>query len=330
MFNEKQIKYALTNFVLPIMLGLGLIGNLFCFIVYSRRRFSKFSLRFVFIVISTIDSFYLVLSLSVDYFNYSFDWDARHVSSISCVCINYLGYLIGPLSPWLLVYVSIERLVSISPYFHGFYYLKKKSYQIVYMVLILVFNLIFYSPVLFIIKLISNDDKITSNDSNSTNFTCDFIDLNKKTKFAFMDLANSTVVPALLMFLSTICIIYSIFKSSTRLFKAGVAQSRRRLHKDIKFAITSIFLNIVFITLNLPICIIYLDTNSFDTNSLKYVVSLILFYLTYSVNFYLFVFVNSMFRDEFLAIFRSKTLTNPSEISFEINRRTTVRKINDF
>jgi hypothetical protein len=81
-----------------------------------------------------------------------------------------------------------------------------------------------------------------------------------------------------------------------------VSKVKRRIRKDIKFSITSIFLNVVFIILNLPLCVIYLDEDNFDKNSVSYVVSLYLFYTTYAINFYLFLVVNSSFRNEFLKL----------------------------
>lgn len=321
---EQEIIRLLASIISPTMLLLGLIGNIFTCIVYSRKKFSNFPIRHTFVILGLVDIFYLSVNLTIDYFNYAFDWDLRDQNEPLCLVINYFGYLVAPLSPWLLVYISVERLVSISPSFYGLNKLKKVKFQTIYFIFLVIFNLVYYIPVLFFINMTSRG---SSNETfNHSKKYCDFIDLKDKSKFAIMDLAYSTLVPGMLMLLSTVLIINCIHKSSYRLFKDDTYRSRKRLRKDFKFAITSIFLNIVFVILNLPICIIYLDTVSFNLKSLKYLFSLYLFYATYAVNFYLFLLSNSSFRHEFIRLIGIKRFQRfNSEGSFDASRRETYK-----
>ena len=331
MLFENEIKTILTIYIPPFMLVFGVLGNTFCLIVYNGKRFKKFPLRFIFIVLSISDSVYLLFSLSIYYtITHLFKWDPRTVSFNLCILLNYFGYLWAPLSAWLIVYISVERYISISAYFHGFNKLKQKHIQTIYFFTIILFNCVYYSPIFFIFNL-----EITKNNETK----CYFVSETRKIQFAYMDLVNSTLIPAMIMLLSTILIIKSIFESSSRIFKstnnnvnAVRNQSKRRMHKDIKFSVTSIFLNIIFITLNLPYCIIFLDEDFTDSHSIKYLVGSFLFYIVYCINFYLFLIVNSTFRAEFFKIFsfrknnnnlnsNNNNNNNLEEFSFDFQRR---------
>jgi hypothetical protein len=334
MLFENEIKTILTIYIPPFMLVFGVLGNTFCLIVYNGKRFKKFPLRFIFMVLSISDSVYLLFSLSIDYtLTHLFKWDPRTVSFNLCILLNYFGYLWAPLSAWLIVYISVERYISISAYFHGFNKLKQKNIQAVYFFTIILFNCVYYSPILFIFNL----EIMTKNNDSISKTKCYFVSETRKIQFAYMDLINSTLIPATIMLLSTILIIKSIFESSSRIFKstnnnvnAVRNQSKRRMHKDIKFSVTSIFLNIIFITLNLPYCIIFLDEDFTDSHSIKYLVGSFLFYIVYCINFYLFLIVNSTFRAEFFEIFsfrknnnnfNSNNNNNLEEFSFDFQRR---------
>jgi hypothetical protein len=310
-----DIKAALNKFIPPSLLVLGLIGNFGFMLVYSQKRFRNFSFRFIFIILSIFDSIYLIFNMGIDCLNYLLNWDIKNKSAVSCVLIDYFGYFLGPISPWIIVYVSFERLVSISPMLHRFNKMKKKQCQIAYIVLVAMFNVVYYLPVLLVLN---KDDQSL----NITIFDCEELNIN----IVYMDLFLSTVIPAFLMLFSTAMIIFSIFNSTNRMAKHGVAKIKRRIRKDIKFSITSIFLNVVFIILNLPLCVIYLDADNFDKNNLNYIVSLYLFYCTYAINFYLFLVVNSSFRNEFLKLIHLKHSNLVSELSNDFNRKETFRQ----
>ena len=77
---------------------------------------------------------------------------------------------------------------------------------------------------------------------------------------------------------------------------------RSRLKKDIKFAITSITLNALFIVLNLPLNVFELMKINSDLREYFYFV----FFFGSCVNFYVLFFSNSIFRKEVVCLFRIK------------------------
>ncbi len=116
-----------------------------------------------------------------------------------------------------------------------------------------------------------------------------------------MDLVNSTLMPFSLMFIFSILLIYTIFKSRLRILRLDSPLDRKRLRKDIKFALTCILLNVTFVILNLPVCIANLLT---DVSDFYYQSFMNLFFCSFCINYYVLFFFNSVFRKEFLFMFR--------------------------
>lgn len=79
-------------------------------------------------------------------------------------------------------------------------------------------------------------------------------------------------------------------------------QNRRKLLKDIKFAISSIVLNVTYFLLALPICIA--DLKYFNPNEMAYII--LVYYMIYCANFYILMISNSLFRREVFILFKCK------------------------
>lgn len=159
-----------------------------------------------------------------------------------------------------------------------------------------------------LIKAISFDTMvIDSNQTNTSYIICDFTDLYRQTVLGYLDLSNRVIMPSILMVLFTILIILAIFYSRKKV--SSSIQNNNRLKKDIRFAILSIILNIVYILLSLPVSIVVLFPD-YSTNQL-YILVNYLYFAAYMVNFFLMISINSLFRSEFIDIFV------PSRISIQ-------------
>lgn len=108
-----NIDYFLYN-ILPICIVVfGLLGNLICFVVFSRRKFKRISLNFLLRVMTITDSISL-LQILPTYFKYSrFNFDIRTVSGLSCKMFVYFKYFICPVKGWILVIIAFERYLSV-------------------------------------------------------------------------------------------------------------------------------------------------------------------------------------------------------------------------
>ena len=110
-FILETIKSVILWLFLPIIL-IGLFGNLFSFIIFSRKRFNTpiFSVYFRFINI--IDTFTLIFAIN-DFLIFKYRLNAELVSEFLCHTFYYFNYSTAPSSNWILVIISIDRYMNI-------------------------------------------------------------------------------------------------------------------------------------------------------------------------------------------------------------------------
>jgi len=120
-----------------------------------------------------------------------------------------------------------------------------------------------------------------------------------------MDLVNCALAPFLLMICFSFLLIRAIFESRRRVRNpSNSARENLRLRQDIKYAVSSLSMNLLFFILNLPVqielALPFLGMNDF------FLLTLYLYYMAYSVNFYIILFTNSLVRKQVFSLFISK------------------------
>ena len=182
-------------------------------------------------------------------------------------------------------------------------------------IIILTFNCIYYIPLLFSFVKIS---KQFNNKTNQTIISqrCS----NNVYSKDWFNTFNTTIIPFSIMFIFTLLTLINLFKSRK------IASNCKTKQKDIKFAITTISLNVIFLFLNLPYStysiINFYISDSIDKELEKLIYSIV--YVPYYFNlitiFFINVTVNKMFQDEFKRVFfkiNKKEITSRVEIRRE-------------
>ncbi len=107
-------------------------------------------------------------------------------------------------------------------------------------------------------------------------------------------------------------LVATIFRSRRRVANAVSSTNNndmKRLKRDIKFAISSFSMNLLFIILNLPLSLMNLSIGQSLTDVY---LTVYLFYFSYGCNFYCMLATNSIFRNEFTSLFiRRKKQNKP-------------------
>lgn len=98
--------------MVPIILLIGLPGNLIAFVILSPRKKLKIDLINMYKYLFISDTFYLLFMI-FDYLQYGFDIDLTFSSKYSCKPIWYFDYCLSTISPMILVYISVEKVISI-------------------------------------------------------------------------------------------------------------------------------------------------------------------------------------------------------------------------
>jgi hypothetical protein len=297
---EMVFEYFILNIFPPFLLIIGMIGNSLGFIVLTSKtnKLSKLSVRNLMRFIAILDTLYL-FQIIADYLTNSYNLDIRLISRYWCKLFVYFNYCICPISSWLIVFVSVERMASItSPRLAKIF--NKHKFQFRLCLFIIIFNLIYYAPFVLFNDLITVED----NSNNTNNVVCTYVNDIYSEALPLMDLFNSALIPFIILTLTSINTIYNILKprgkfsnnQSDNQNNSNNTNRNEKFKKDIKFAITLIILNIIYLFFNLPICI----TNYIDTTDFIYILTLYIFYAHFATNFWIFFIFNSLFRNELI------------------------------
>jgi len=217
-----------------------------------------------------------------------------------CKFYQFCNFALDALGAWCLVYISVEKFINIAFYSKRFIFKRTKN-QIIFLILLCFFTIIYNINVLFSVDIL-----VFSDNSSSSSF-CFPIDNEQALILSYMDLVKLIILPFSLMIIFSILLILSIFKSRNRVNINDSIRERKRLFKDIRFSISLISMNLLFILLNLPLGILSFFTKDYLTFGELYVAFGYIYYLASSINFYLIFLTNSLFRKEFLILFKIKS-----------------------
>lgn len=318
--NKNKFEYF-VYYIFPLLtLSLCLIGNSFGYMVMKREKLFKIGPRNMYKYLfctGLINSF-----LIIQFYLTGLDINISIISNIGCKLIAYYGYVVSSMSPMLLLYITIERFISIR-YPSKKLFLRKQRTQLGYLVLLIIFNLLIYSWVPLKYSLIdkrNTTNKLIQNYNVNNNLECVLEDLSP----FLVWIIGGKLIPNLMMITFTSLLIHTIFKSRRRVIANYTFNQNETYRKDLKFALTSLLLNLFFILLNLPVSFIY---NLELSQPVLFLFFLYVYFLSFSLHFYFILFSNSLVRKEFLAIFNCncETLTynfkffNTYNIVFEIS-----------
>jgi len=274
-----------SNYIFPpLILSFGLVGNLIGFRVMKRPKMLEIGPRNMYKYLFIMDTIYLV-QIIVTNLQLSYNINITLLSNSACKLWNYLTYSLDAQSVMLLVYISIDRYVSIKVPAKR-YFLRKRNNQLIYFIFIIMFNLLYYLPVAYDYTL------TTTNDTS----ICDFDSEYKQNLISYMDFVNLIIIPSFLIILFSILLGIEVIKSKNRILSNFKTEENKFYFKNIRLAISSIFLNIIYVLLVTPLSIFYFIPNYNEIEG--FVFSYYLLYSAYSINFYMILISNSMFRKE--------------------------------
>jgi hypothetical protein len=300
----QQIRTIIVySFILIIILGI--VFNTLAFIVFSRKRFKRtvFATYFRFLIITDTLSLLMPLNkiLEINYNIY-----IEKISNTLCKLRMYVPYVISPISAWILVIISLDRWMSIV-ISNKFLIRKKSGFQILICILIIGFNLIFYTPSLsFGLEEIKFIDNLTNESSKM--YSCS----SNLTLLSWMDAFQGCFLPFSLMISFSCLTIIFIFNTRKKTIISTTNNNNKQSSikkRDIRFAIVSVSVNVIFLILNSPFTLVnLLDDSTMDQTIYDFLLSirLFLYYFNFCLVFFINLGVNSTFRDEFLNMISKK------------------------
>jgi len=288
-------------YILPLLiLCFGLIGNLMGIIVLLREKMIEIGPINVYRYIFIFDSIYL-LTLINYYLNYAFLIGLFFKFNITCKIFYYFVCSFSSISSLLLIYILIERYLSIT-YPVESNLLRNNKIQFAYLIIIIVLNLVYFSPVLYYYHstlTLNSTLNDCSRDSNGENI------------ISYLTFISRILLPLFLIFLFSIILIYKIIKSKSRIYTFYSDREKLIFKKDVHLSIISILFNLIQFSFTLPVLISYF---LFDQKSITFTFTLYIYYFSFAFNFYFLLASNSLFRSEFWNIFSRKKSPSNGDI----------------
>jgi len=217
----------------------------------------------------------------------SYNIDPTNLSRVGCQTYFFFNYGLNSLSPWCLVYISVEKYIAIA-YPQKRLLFKNIKNQILFFIIVTLFVIPYnvYVPL--------NIDILDFDNSSSI---CVFISDESFQISYQMNFVNYCLLPFIFMIVFSILLIRTIFKSRQRVTLNNSSRQQKRLRQDIKFTISLLSMNLLFILLNIPYELYVLFPFIFPADYSFYLIVYI-YISTFAINFYLFLFTNSLFRSD--------------------------------
>ena len=293
--------YDFVTVTLPIVVFfVGVLGNIMIIAVLVRDKFKKVSSRKILcaLVLNDLLSTLTILVYHGSAFNFNFIYENKFV----CQFLVFLNYEFGVVSGWTMCLVNIERLISIK-YSNVKIFVDNWSFSLILLV-VYGWNFgIYFARTLqvtlfdgFTGRILTNFTDLNGNDS----IICDVYDPNADFIYSMIDLVNSTLVPFLLMIVSSILIIKSIYDIRKRLLINHTIKDMRRFKRDLQFSITILVLDLFYFAFNLPYCLYSFLGD--PLNDFMFTVMDMIFYTQYIFNILAYVILNSEFQKELLVM----------------------------
>jgi hypothetical protein len=286
--------YFVDSIFGPLVFVIGMTGNIISLIVLTNAKLKNIGPLYMYRFLFIADSIYLP-QIIITYMGTGFNYNPKILSSLGCKVYQYFSYALDAVSPWVLVYISVEKFISISYPQAKFAKLRRKSVQFKSMIFLSLFAGVYYiaQPLCY--------ELINTGSLNQTHYRCTYINDVAQQVSSLMDTVHRVILPFSLMFVFSILLIGSIFMSRYRVHDSLVQD--KRLKRDIRFAISSFSMNLLFVILNLPMSVIEIIPNA---SSISFYTTLYLFFFSYGVNFYVLFFTNSIFRKNCIDLFINK------------------------
>ncbi len=269
-----QVKLYLNSFINIA----GIFGNIITIIIFSRKKFQNTIFSTYFRILSLFSMLTLFIRIH-ETLKSNFGFKLIDESLIICKLVKYFSYFLPSINPWMFVTISIDRYLSIAKP-TKILSRKKISFQIICSIGLIITCSLVYTPIIW-----ETDMK----NKNMTNQSCGSEPYNTLFNTTYLIL-----LPFALMMIFTILTLVSLFKSRRRNQSSSTIKS-----KDIKFAITSISLNLLFFIFGFPIGLYFIITDKIESNY-PILVFTELFYINYANLFYISIIFNSIFRKELI------------------------------
>ena len=306
---QSSFEYFVYIIFGPFLIFLGLFGNTMGLVVLNRKGLDKLGPKQMYKYLFIIDLACLVIVLN-NHLIQSFGTGFQVLSQFTCKLYMYFAYTFSPLTPMILIYILVERYLSIKyPVESNF--LRNKKIQFIYISILIVINILYFFYIPFISDL--------RHEETSNQTLCKIVKSKKIS--SYLVFFSRIFVPFVFVILFSILLVLKIINSRSNLSTFYSKRENLIFKKDVHLSILAILSNFIMICLNLPFYVIFFVMG--NDNSVWYVFFLHVYHLSYVFYFYFFLITISTFRKEFFfALTNSKKKKTNFSLQLECNDTT--------
>ena len=295
-FGEFIVYYVMG----PVVFVVGMVGNLTALLVFFKGKLKNIGPVLIYKLLFISDAWYL-LQIVLIYLQFPLNLYFQNLSSLACKLYNYFYGQADAISPFLLVYISIEKFISIG-YLTKRRILTRNRNQIIYFSFVFLYcsGYSIVHPFCFdLINLESsnqtfssmNETNRSSSDNDISYMYCNFVSHEAQNISSILDLINRQLIPSFLMICFSCLLVSVIFKSRSRV--ASSTRQQNRIDRDVKLAFNCFVMNFIFFACNTPVSIASLIPNVLFSDIFLFSTQYV-FLISYGVNFYILLGCNSL------------------------------------
>lgn len=311
-YSEYNAAIYLWKIVPPILLLLGTVGNVLSILVLRRPTIRKSVCSMYLVMLAIIDLLVLYTGILRQWILNTFDFDIRATSSAACKIHIWILYSSMDYSAWILIAVTIERVLLLW-FPNKMQCVCTKKVAMLVLISIASFLLLVNSHILYGYEL-------------STGKTANHCHYVSKSYLQFwisswpsIDLVIFCIIPGSFLVVGNILIFVKVLISRRAINRqVSTYSTSSQQQRDSKFSSMTAMLiavNCVFLVCNIPSRAFMIENTSwsFDTcghnyakMSLLWCIFNLLMYVNNSVNFLLYIISGSRFRNEIKEIFKRR------------------------
>ena len=291
----------LKIYITPILLFIGTAGNVLSFVVFSRPALKHSVTALFFRVLAVADTLALNICLWPNWMRDAFGVHIYPMTDVSCRIQTYLRYTLPDYAVWVLVVMTIERMVGVMWPHRVHYIFTRRRIRISVLVMAIVLPLI-NIPVFWVAT--KNDGDTSVHPCKSDNYELAY------QIWPWVDLIIHSLLPFVIMLTCSSIIIKTVYRRRRTLSRQCSVNSTTGT-KVKTMTTTLLTVTFVFLFLTAPFVIYATTLNELhgkvdvDYHLFHFSASM-LRYANNSVNFFLYCLSGRPFRRELIYLFRGR------------------------
>ena len=289
--SSESFTFAITTIKVTIIC-IGFVGNLLTITIFLRKTFRNNSISTYCASLAIFECSAIFEMISdIGYFTSKIQFN--HQSDAGCKFFSMNAMMLASIPSFIMIAFSVDKLLHMRT--NSIKILKKKWFQWSLVAAIALFHIALYICYPILLKC---------SEVFPGYFVCDGTTIGFFKLFMIVVILETCIIPFLILITTSILTIRLLVNSRNSVERTGNLATDRK-SRDRKYAVSSVSLNIILIVLKIPSTVFYTLFAFYSYYDVYfYNISSLFFFLNCSLGFFIHLVTNSLFKREFLILFR--------------------------